>query len=793
MNLVSKEIIRTLCVFSTVLSLVICLLPISSCKKDKENPPPSIDSYSPTDGIEGTVVIIKGSNFSLTLEDNIVKFNGITATVTSATSNTLTVIVPAGASSGEISVVTGGQAAKSADNFTIFGSPVITNVGPNSGFPGTSITITGNNFSTTLTENIIKFNELDAIVTAATSGSLSVTVPDGASTGKISITVHGMTTTSTYDFVVPPTITGFSPSSGIIGSSMTITGTGFNTTASGNTVKFIDKVAVVTAATATSLAVTVPEGAFTGKITVETGGQIATSTTDFIIVPTISGFSPASGAIGSTVIISGTGFSSAVANTVVKFNNISAAVTGVTSTSLTVVVPDGATSGKLTVTIGGNNATSSADYNIETELVKAGGPGYDTGRAVAYDSFGNTYVSGSYQGTANFGNTSINSSGTEDIFLAKYNSDYDLVWVKSVGGTYSDEGYAITVDNSSNVYMTGFFGGTASFGTISLTGDGGYDGFVAKFDPSGDVVWAKQISSGASDFGFSIKLDASGYPHVTGSFSTTATFGPTSLTSDGESDIFVAKYNPANGDLLWAKKYGGINYQSSHSLTINSTGDIYLAGSFFVSANIGTTALTAAGGLDGFIAKLNSTGDVVWAKQISGPAWENALSTALDANENCYVVGYFGGTTDFDGSNLTSSGYEDIFLAKYSPAGSLVWVKSAGSSNNSANARSVATDNSGNAYITGFFSRTATFEDRTLTSNDTYPDVFVAKYNHAGNIVWVKQAGGLSTDNGNSIAVNAAGTITVSGIFRGTGTSIFGATPIIGSGNDDMFLWRIWQ
>jgi len=142
---------------------------------------------------------------------------------------------------------------------------------------------------------------------------------------------------------------------------------------------------------------------------------------------------------------------------------------------------------------------------------------------------------------------------------------------------------------------------------------------------------------------------------------------------------------------------------------------------------------------------------------------------------------------------VNSSGNEDIFLAKYSPAGSLIWVKSAGSINNSANARSVATDVSGNAYITGFFSRTATFEDITLTSNDTYPDVFVAKYNHEGNIVWVKQAGGPEIDHGNSITVNAAGTITISGYFRGTGTSIFGATPIIGSGNDDMFLWRIWQ
>jgi Beta-propeller repeat len=125
--------------------------------------------------------------------------------------------------------------------------------------------------------------------------------------------------------------------------------------------------------------------------------------------------------------------------------------------------------------------------------------------------------------------------------------------------------------------------------------------------------------------------------------------------------------------------------------------------------------------------------------------------------------------------------------------GNLIWVKSAGSNNDYDNAHSVATDALGNVYITGYFSRIATFGDKTLISNNISEDVFIAKYNLDGNILWVKQAGGSDTDQGNSIAVNAAGTITICGLFRGTGTSTFGATPVIGNGNDDIFLWRIWQ
>ena len=105
---------------------------------------------------------------------------------------------------------------------------------------------------------------------------------------------------------------------------------------------------------------------------------------------------------------------------------------------------------------------------------------------------------------------------------------------------------------------------------------------------------------------------------------------------------------------------------------LNSSGDIYLAGAFFEFSTFGTITLTAAGGLDGFLTKLNSDGDILWAKQISGDQWENALSVALDGNENCYVAGYFAGTANFGATTMVSGGLEDIFLAKYNSSGSLI-------------------------------------------------------------------------------------------------------------------------
>lgn len=776
---------------TTILFSAFLLFAIS-CKDNIEAPVPSIDSFTPNSGIVGTIVTISGTNFSPTSTKNIVKFNETAAMLTSVTPTTLTVTVPSGASTGKISVIVDGEVATSGTDFTVFNSPEITSILPSNGLPGTSITIAGKNFSTTLTENIVKFNALEATVTGATSTSLTATVPAGAITGKISVTVHDLTAVSSDDFVVPPTVTNFSPTSGIIGSTVTITGTGFNTSAANNIVKFNNKGANITAATATSLTVTVPSGALTDKITVTVSGQTATSANDFVVLPTITSFSPVVGAIGSTVTITGTGFSATAANNLVKFNSTAASIITATTTSISVVVPIGTTTGKITVTVGDNTVMSVTNYEVVIEAIVAGGSDWDQGNVVTVDGSQNTYVSGSFRGTANFGSNSLTSAGSDDIFIAKYNSTCDLIWLKQSGGLGSEVSRSIVVDNSGNIYMTGHFSGTANFGTISLTQVGGTDGFVTKFDASGNVVWAKQFSSGLYDSGSSVRLDGTGNPYVTGTFSLTALFGTVSLTSAGGTDIFVAKYNPTTGDITWAKRFGGLDDQEGNSLTIDSSGDAFVGGGFFGVSNFGTTTFTSAGGLDAFLIKLDSSGDIVWAKQISGSGWENVLSLTIDANGSCYAGGYFSNTTSFGSSTLSATVGEDVFVAKYNSSGEVIWAKSAGGSDND-NVRSIAIDPSNNVYITGSFGGTILFGDKSLTSNGIFKDVFVARYNSNGDVLWAKQAGGADFDEGQSVIVDASGTINVVGNFRGTGITTFGTTSFNGSGNDDVFLWKIRQ
>jgi hypothetical protein len=244
--------------------------------------------------------------------------------------------------------------------------PVINGFTPTSALPGASVTITGENFSATASENQVFFNNVTASVTSASKTELVAVVPATATTGKISIIVGGKTATSAADFTVLQTmITGLSPESGMVGTTVTITGTNFSTTSSDNVVKFNGTTATVSEATATQITVTVPAEATTGPVTVAINGKTATSANNFtILAPTIASYFPGIAAPGISVIITGTNFSTIATNNIVKFNGTAATVTEASATSLTVTVPNGATIGPLTVQVGPNTATSVSDFSI---------------------------------------------------------------------------------------------------------------------------------------------------------------------------------------------------------------------------------------------------------------------------------------------------------------------------------------------------------------------------------------------------------------------------------------------
>ena len=362
--------------------------------------PPVVSSFTPTSGAVDETVMITGTGFSATATDNTVVFLGAEgndadnaeATVSTSpapTATSLSVSVPSTAQTGKISVMVGTAADTSAASFTVTATtpapaaPVVSSFSPTEGEVDTEVTITGVNFSDMPSENEVRFGGVMAAdPTSASTTSLVVLVPSGAVTGSISVAVGGQTGTSSENFTVTvpapapaaPVVSSFSPTEGEVDTEVTITGVNFSATPSANEVRFGGVMAAApTSASTTSLVVLVPSGAVTGRVSVAVGGQTGTSSENFTVTapapapaaPVVSSFSPTEGEVDTEVTITGVNFSDMSSENEVRFGGVMAAApTSASTTSLVVLVPSGAVTGRISVAVGGQTGTSSTDFTV---------------------------------------------------------------------------------------------------------------------------------------------------------------------------------------------------------------------------------------------------------------------------------------------------------------------------------------------------------------------------------------------------------------------------------------------
>ena len=274
-----------------------------------------------------------------------------------------------------------------------------------------------------------------------------------------------------------------------------------------------------------------------------------------------------------------------------------------------------------------------------------GGVGLDLGQSVAVDPNGNVYVTGSYQDTASFGAggqlTAPDASST-DIFVTKLNSSGTVLWAKSLGGAGQNSGFGIAVDASSNVYVTGNYTGSGPFGNVLLVSAGDSDVFVARLDSAGNVVWAISQGGPGHDDSTAVAVDSAGNVYTTGDFVGTASFGALTLTSAGQDDAFVERLDAA-GHVVWAKGFGGAGFDAGFGLTVDGAGNVYSTGVFQGQANFGGVPLTSNGDYDTYFLKLNPAGATLNALDLGSTAGDQAYQVAVGGpNADVTLVGSYG-------------------------------------------------------------------------------------------------------------------------------------------------------
>lgn len=417
-------------------------------------------------------------------------------------------------------------------------------------------------------------------------------------------------------------------------------------------------------------------------------------------------------------------------------------------------------------------------------ITNATGENTQRARGIACDEDDNIYVCGHFLGDTTFGPGLLSSNGDTDAYIAKMNPDGEWLWAQKAGGTGSDDAWSIAVDNAGNVYLTGIFESTASFGTHSLVSAGDYDIFVAKLDSDGNWLWVRSAGSSGEDHGYDIAMNPDGGCYLTGYIYDTAVFGDFEVSPYGYKDIFVAKMS-ADGNWQWVNHTGGTNVDEGKALSIDNDGNIYLSGHFRNLAAFGEFSLESYGANDVFVAKLDSDGIWLWAEACGGFSYyDDVWDIAVNSNNICCITGEFYSDGHFGDFTVEGGGAKDIYIAAIDSGGVWRWANSAGAGGTDTG-NSVAIDENGEVFVCGSFQNTIGFGDTQITSAGIW-DIFIAKSDANGNWVWATSVGSSTNDFAGGIALNSSSDLYVHGSI--SGTAWFGDVSLDSSGGFDVFV-----
>lgn len=403
---------------------------------------------------------------------------------------------------------------------------------------------------------------------------------------------------------------------------------------------------------------------------------------------------------------------------------------------------------------------------------RAGGPATtdvsisDLPGGICVGPAGEITVVGQFYQSATFGTRTLTAKGVnpgepgyEDAFFVRYDPSGTVPWAQRAGSASSDVAFAVCADRDGNVYATGKFGMLAKFGSQMLAPPpsapyGNYDAFLTKLDSSGTFLWTTQIGTERNDCGYAVAIDPDGNCVVAGSYDRDDRYNGA---------IFVAKY-AHSGERLWLQRFGGSQDSLAFAVSINSAGDIFIAGFCTGQSVFGTIYVSSVAAQDGFVAKLDAAGNPIWVKTIGSFASDWASGAGAGPDGSVYVTGHL---------NAGSS----QFVNKYSAVGTLLWTRQDGGG-------AMAVDANGYAYASAYAGQIhAVFQPPFYAAPS-----LLSIYSPKGNLVKTVTSTGTRTNYVYALALDGVGNMNALGFFNGTGT--FGESTLRSLG-DDVWIARL--
>ena len=412
----------------------------------------------------------------------------------------------------------------------------------------------------------------------------------------------------------------------------------------------------------------------------------------------------------------------------------------------------------------------------------SGGQPNLSGVSLATDAMGNHYILGRFFAQARFGRVILTSNGSWSTFVAKLDNKGQFVWASAII-TNSSLPKDIQLDSSGNLYVVGHFEGEAQFGTTTMTSVGNNDIFIAKLDNKGQFVWTLSAGGKEHDYAGSLSLDSSGNLYLTGRYVGPASFGSTTFTARNNGNVFVTKIS-SQGSFQWTVSAQGGTSSGIGIATINA-GGLYLSGTWSGAVSFGTTSIGGQQKKGQFFAKLDPKGQFSWLVVIDGTnGAAGGLSLGIDSAGNLICTGVLQGVVAFGTTTLLAPiNQTSMFVAKLDTQGKWLWATTV-SSKTTSRGQDLVLDTNDNIYVTGQLNPPVSFGQTTLSLPSHF--LFVSKLNAKGSFIWAISA---EAQTGRSISIDQQGKLYVLGDFKGNAT--FGTSSLSSPNGRDIFVAKL--